>query len=118
MSPSAVNVSNSAICARPKSSSRTSTALGCASECCASRTFDGFTSRCTIPFRLGDLRRDLDGGAIVELAGPHRLTQRAAGDVLVGDVDMRRIAREREDPLAARMAQRGGRTGLALGPMA
>ncbi len=39
-----VSVSNSAICASPKSSRRTST-----SPDSASRTFDGFTSRCTIP---------------------------------------------------------------------
>ena len=119
MSPSAVSVSNSAICARPKSSSRTSI-----SSDSASRTFDGFTSRWTMPAavrvreRLGDLRGDLDRAAVVELAGAHRLAQRPARDVLVGDVDVRRVAREREDPLAARVPQRGRRARLALGPVA
>src|SRR5690349_23431311 len=39
---------------------------------------------------------------VVELAAAHRLAQRAAGDVLVGDVDVRGIPRERQDALAAR----------------
>ena len=67
--------------------------------------------------RLGDLAGHLDRGAVVELAGAQRLAQRAAGDVLVGDVDVGRIARQREDPLAARVAERGGGARLALGPM-
>ena len=46
-----------------------------------------------------------------------RLAQGAARDVLVGDVDVARVARERVDPLAARMAQRGCGARLALGPL-
>ncbi len=68
--------------------------------------------------RLGDLGGHLDRGAVVELAGAHRLAQGAARDVLVGDVDVGRIARQREDPLAAGVAERRGGAGLALGPMA
>ena len=90
----------------------------------ASSTFDGLTSRCTMPLRvrvcerLGDLRGHLDRGLVVELARAHRLAQRAAGDVLVGDVDVRRVARERQDPLAPRVAEGGGGARLALGPVA
>ena len=65
--------------------------------------------------RVEQLRGDLDGAAVADLAGVHRLAQRAAGDVLVGDVDVPAVARERVDALAARMAQRGGGLRLALG---
>ncbi len=65
--------------------------------------------------RLEHLRGDLDRAAVVELAGRERLAQRLARDVLVGDVDVARVARERVDPLAARMAQRGRGPRLALG---
>ena len=53
--------------------------------------------------RLRDLRGDLDRGCVVQLAGAHRLAHRAARHILVGDVDMRRVARERDDALAALM---------------
>ena len=56
--------------------------------------------------RLEHLRRDLDGGAVVDLAGGERLAHRLPGHVLVGDVDVGRVARERVDPLAARVAER------------
>ena len=89
----------------------------------ASRTFDGLTSRCTIPGRARvraprDLRRHLDRRLIVDLARAERLAQGAAGDVLVGDVDVRRVACEREDPLAARVPERGCGACLALCPVA
>ena len=116
-SPRAVSVSNSAICASPKSSRRTSTA---ASDS-ASSTFDGFTSRWTIPRRCACASASSSCAAtstalaVAELAGAQRLAQRAAGDVLVGDVDVAAVAGERVDPLAARMPQRGGGRRLALG---
>ena len=67
--------------------------------------------------RVADLRRYLDRRAVVELSGSHRLTQRSPRHVLVGDVDVRRVVGERANPLAARMAKRRGRSGLALGAM-
>ena len=68
--------------------------------------------------RVGDLAADLERCAVVELAGAQRLAHRASRHVLVGDVDVGRVAREREDALAARVAERGGGAGLALGPVA
>ena len=65
--------------------------------------------------RLEHLRRDLDGAAIVELARGERLPHRPARDVLVGDVDVAGIARERVDPLAAWVAERRRRLRLAFG---
>ena len=44
--------------------------------------------------RVEDLRRRLDGVAVAELAGAQRLAQRAALDVLVGDVDVAAVAAE------------------------
>ena len=41
-----------------------------------------------------DLRRRLDRLAVAELAGAHRFAQRAAADVLVGDVDVAGIGAE------------------------
>ena len=66
--------------------------------------------------RVEDLRGGLDCLAVVELAGGQRLTERAPRDVLVGDVDVARVAGKRIDPLAARVAQGGGGARLALGP--
>src|SRR5581483_8672689 len=43
-----------------------------------------------------------------------RLPERATRDVLVRDVDVTRVAREREDPLAARVTERRRGTRLAL----
>ena len=65
--------------------------------------------------RLEQLGGGLDCVLVAELAGRDRLAQRAAGDVLVGDVDVARIARERVDPLAPRVAQGRGGAGLTLG---
>jgi hypothetical protein len=56
--------------------------------------------------RLRDLAAHLEGGAVVELAAAQRLAHRATGHVLVRDIDVRRVAREREDALAARVAER------------
>ena len=87
----------------------------------ASSTFDGFTSRWTIPRRCAcasassSCTATSTALAVADLAGVQRLAQRAAGDVLVGDVDVAAVARERVDPLAARVAQRGGGLRLALG---
>ncbi len=64
---------------------------------------------------LGDLCGDLDRGRVVELPCAHRLTQRATGDVLVGDVDVGLVPRQRDDPLAARMTERGGSSSLTFG---
>ena len=44
--------------------------------------------------RVADLRRDLDRRTVVELSGSHRLAQRAPRNVLVGDVDVRRVVGE------------------------
>ena len=68
--------------------------------------------------RVGDLAAHLERGAVVELSGAERLAHRASRHVLVGDVDVGRVTREREDALAARMAERGGGAGLALGAVA
>ena len=88
----------------------------------ASRTFDGLTSRWTMPFRWACASASrICAAASTESRSASspaamRLAQRAAGDVLVGDVDVARIAGERVDPLAARMAQRGRGARLPLGP--
>ena len=116
MSPSAVSVSNSAICASPKSSSAHVDPVRLGEQ--DVRRLDVAVddpAAVGVRERLGDLGGDLDRVAVVELAAAQRLAQRAARDVLVGDVDVRRVAREREDPLAALVAQRGGGAGLALG---
>ena len=119
MSPSAVSVSNSAICASPKSRSRTSIDLRLGEE--HVRRLDVAVddpAAMGVRERIRDLRRDLDRGAVVDLAGAQRLPQRAPRDVLVGDVDVRRVARQRDDPLAALVSQGCGRAGLALGAVA
>ncbi len=67
--------------------------------------------------RVQQLRGGLDGLAVPELAGGERLAERAAGHVLVGDVDVAGVARKRIDALAAGMAQGGGGARLALGPL-
>ena len=66
---------------------------------------------------LCDLCAHLERAPVVELSAANRLPQRAARNVLVGDVDVRRVAGERNDPLAAAVPQGGGRTGFALGAM-
>ena len=67
--------------------------------------------------RLEHLRRRLDRRGVVELARRHRLAQGAARDVLVGDVDVVRVARERVDPLTARVPKRRCGSGLAVGAL-
>ena len=63
---------------------------------------------------LQDLRRGLDRALVVELAVVERVTQRAPGDVLVGDVHVPLVARERIRPQASRMLELGGGGRLAL----
>ena len=64
----------------------------------ASRTFEGFTSRWTIPLRVRvreaveHLRRRLERGRVVQPAAAHRVAHRLAGHVLVGDVDVALVA--------------------------
>src|SRR5204862_1200970 len=65
--------------------------------------------------RLSDLRGRFEGYGVVHVAVAKRLPQRAARDVLVGDVDVARIPRERVGALAPGMPQSGGRGGLTLG---
>ena len=83
-----------AIWARPKSRS----AHGRRACPSASRTFAGLTSRWTIPRACACAsassiwRAASTARAVVELAAPHRLAQRLAGDVLVGDVDVLGVA--------------------------
>ena len=115
-SPAAVSVSASLIRASPKSSRRTET-----SGPSARRTFDGFTSRWTIPCACACASPSRIWEAVstaiasVDVAGADRLAQRAPGHVLVGDVDVPLVAREVVGPDAPWMAQAGGRLGLALG---
>ena len=66
--------------------------------------------------RVEDLRGRLDRFCIVQLVGVERVPQRSSRHVLVGDVDVARIARQRIDPLAAGMAERGSSTRLPFGP--
>ena len=63
---------------------------------------------------LADLRPGLDRGGIVELAGPQRLAEGAARDVLVDDVDVPLVPRKRVRTEACRVAQARRRRGLAL----
>ena len=62
-----------------------------------------------------DLCRRLDRLAVTQVAGAHRLAQRAAADVLVGDVDVTGIRAEAIRAQAALVPQAGRRLGLALG---
>ena len=61
-----------------------------------------------------DLRTCLHCLGVLQLAGSQRLAEGPAGDVLVGDVDMPRVAREGVGAQAARVAQAGRRRSLAL----
>ncbi len=67
--------------------------------------------------RFEHLGSDLDRRLVVELSGADRLAHRSAGDVLVRDVDVIGIPRERVDSLAARMPEcrRGFRLSLRAG---
>src|SRR5213079_3168031 len=71
--------------------------------------------RVSVRERLADLRAGLDRVAILERAGPQRLPHGPAGNELVRDVHVPRIARKGVRAQAGRVAQarRGG--GLALG---
>ena len=64
---------------------------------------------------LEDLGRSLDRGRVVELAASQRFAEGATRDVLVGDVDVLRVAAETVGALARRMTQARGRLGLPLG---
>ncbi len=66
---------------------------------------------------FGDLRSHLDGPGVVERSAADRLAQRAPRDVLVGDVDVCRIASERDDPLTAWVAQRRSCARLSFCPV-
>ena len=61
-----------------------------------------------------DLRRRLDRLAVAEVAGAHRFAQRAAADVLVGDVDVTGIGAEAVRTQAPLVPQAGRRLGLTL----
>ena len=65
--------------------------------------------------RLEHLDGDLDRGAVVELTRRERLAHRATRHVLISDVHMAGVARERVDPLAVGMTKCRGSLGLALG---
>ena len=64
-----------------------------------------------------DLSSCLDGLAVAQLARAHRLTQRAAADVLVGDVDVAGIGAEAIRAQAALVSQPRRRLGFAFGPV-
>jgi hypothetical protein len=64
-----------------------------------------------------DLGRGLDRACIRQLAGAHRVAQRAAADVFVGDVDVARVGAEAVRAEAALVPQPGRRLRLALGAM-
>ena len=65
--------------------------------------------RVSVRERLADLRGDLERDYVVDRSFPQRLPQRPAGYVLVGDVDVPGVARERVGALAARMTEARGR---------
>ena len=63
---------------------------------------------------LENLRCRLDGGGVVELAALERVTERAPGNVLVGDVDVPLVAGERVGTQAGGMLELRGGGRLAL----
>ena len=65
-----------------------------------------------------DLRGGLDRLAVAQLAAAHRVAQRAAADVLVGDVDVAGVGAEAVRAQAALVAEPRGRLRLALGAVA
>ena len=79
-------------------------------------------ARVRVRERLEDLRAGLDRVGVVQLARSQRLAQRLSGDVLVGDVDVARVALEPVRAEAALVPQPrrgqgfplGARRGLAL----
>src|SRR6185503_18272519 len=64
---------------------------------------------------IEDLNRRLDRCFVVELATAHRLAKGAAGDVLVGDVHVLRVAAKAVRALTRGMAQPGRGLRLPLG---
>ena len=66
--------------------------------------------------RVAQLRCSLDRLLVAQPAGAHRLAQRQAGDVLVRDVDVTCVPRQRERAQAVLVAQAGRCAGLALRP--
>ena len=72
--------------------------------------------RVSVRERLADLRGDLERNCVVDRSFPQGLPQRPAGYVLVGDVDVPGVARERVGALAARMTEPRGRRSLSLRP--
>ena len=94
--PAAVSVSSSRERARARSRGG-----GPSRRSSVSRTFAGFTSRWTIPRACAWASPSRICAAasiarvVVELAALERVPERAAGDVLVGDVDVAVVARER-----------------------
>ena len=87
----------------------------------ASRTFDGLTSRWTIPRPCACARasRIWAQASIADASSSSplrkRLAEGPARHVLVGDVDVLRVAAEPVGALAGRMAQARGGLGLPLG---
>jgi len=62
------------------------------------------------------LRGCLDRSRVVQLAGPERLAQRLSGHVLVGDVDVARVALEAVRAQAALVPKPRCGQGLPFGP--
>ena len=65
--------------------------------------------------RLQHLRRRLDRGGVVDLAGAKRLAKRLAGNVLVCGIDVAVVAVEREGARTAGVAKARGGVCLAFG---
>ena len=74
--------------------------------------------RVSVREALEHLGGRLERAGVAELARPHRLAQRPAGNVLVDDVDVAGVARERVRAQAARVPEPRRRGRLALGPRA
>ena len=115
-SPTAVSVSAPSNCASPKSSRRAAISSLVLEE--DVRRLDvAMDDARAVRMRQGveHLGRDLDGIGVGELVHPHRLAQRASGDVLVRDVHVARVVPDVVGAHAAVMAEPSRREGLALG---
>ena len=114
-SPTAVSVSASSNCARPKSSRRTEMPV-VVGEQDVRRLHVAVDDPARVRVRepVEDLRGRLDGVAVAEPPGAQRLAERAAGDVLVRDVDVAAVAAEVVGAQAALVAEPRGRLRLAL----
>ena len=66
--------------------------------------------------RLEDLRRGLDGAPVVERAAAQGISQRAARDEGIGDVDVALVTGERECAQAPGVAEARRGLDFALGP--